>query len=139
MHINDTDIGLLVSKDIWARIKSIVLMLQVQVLENPEVDLCTHYIMSDRGKLGYGTQTYYPLTPYLKVLHLLIDGWCPDRYDDGWKVATARPKSEKVTESDCFIKSASHPATVNPEKRLLSDLKALVELMSIKTSPIVIV
>ena len=54
---NDAGIGLLVIEDKWANMKSIVLMLQAQVLENPEVDFCTHSLMSDRGTLGYGTQT----------------------------------------------------------------------------------
>ena len=84
----------------------------------------------------YGNRTYDPLTPYLKGLYLTIDGWRPDRDDDGWKVATSRLKSEKVTEAELFLKSASYRETVKPENRLLSDLKALVELMSSKTAPI---
>ena len=94
MCTNDAGIGLLVIEDKWANMKSIVLMLQAQVLENPEVDLCIHYIMSDRGTFIFGTQTYYPLNPYLKVLHLIIDGCRLDRDFDGWKVSTSRPKLE---------------------------------------------
>ena len=37
MRTNDIDIGILVSEDIWANMKIIVLRLQAQVLENPEV------------------------------------------------------------------------------------------------------
>ena len=37
-----------------------VLRLQAKVLENPEVDLCTHSIMSYIRTLRYGTQTYDP-------------------------------------------------------------------------------
>ena len=43
-------------------------------------------------------------------------------------MATSRLKSEKVTESDFFIKSASYPETVKTEKRIFSELKFLVEL-----------
>ena len=101
---NDTDIGILVSKDIWANMKSIVLMLQAQVLENPEVDLCAHSLISEIGTLGYGTQSYNPLTAYLKGLNITIDGWRPDRDDDYWKVATSRLKSAKLTEEKSFLR-----------------------------------
>ena len=134
VHTNNTDVGLLVSIDTWENMKSIVLRLQAQVLENPEVDLCTNSIMSDIGTLGYGNQTYEPLTPHLKGLHLTIDGWRPGRYYDGWKVETARLKPEKVTEAEFFLNSASYLETFKPAKRLLSDLKALVDLMSIEIS-----
>ena len=67
-----------------------MLRLQAQVIENPEVYLCTHSIISDIGTLVYGTQTYDPLTTYLKGLYLTIYGCSPTIYDDGWKVATAR-------------------------------------------------
>ena len=60
-----------------------MLRLQAQVIENPEVYLCTHSIISDIGKLVYGTQTYDPLTTYLKGLYLTIDGWRPDRDING--------------------------------------------------------
>ena len=83
----DTYIGL-VRDDIWANMKSIVLRLQAQVLENTEVDLCTHYLMPDRGTLGYGTQTYNSLTTNLKYLNLTINCWRPERDDYGWKLAT---------------------------------------------------
>ena len=109
MRTNDIDTGLLVSGNRWAKMKNIVLRFQAQVLENLEVDLCTNFIMSYRGTLGYGTQTYDHLTPYLKVLHLTIYDWIPIRDDDGRKVATARLKSEKVTEEELFLKISAYP------------------------------
>ena len=92
MCTNDTGICLLVSEDKWANMKSIVLMLHAQVLENPEVDLCTNSVMSDRGTFVFLTQTYYPLNPHLKCFHLTIDGFRLDRDYDGWKFSTSRPK-----------------------------------------------
>ena len=74
MRTNDTYIGLLVSKDRWENMKNVVLRLQARVLEKSEVDLCTNYIISDRGTLGYRTQIYDPLTPYLKGFHITIYG-----------------------------------------------------------------
>ena len=99
MRTNDTDIGLLVSEDIWEMMKNIVIRLQAHVLGNPEVDLCNHSIISERGILAYGTQTYDPFTRYLKCLHITIDSW--RHYIDiyGCKVVTIRLKSEKVTEA----------------------------------------
>ena len=95
--------------------------------------------MSERGTLGYGTQTYDPLNPYLNDLHLTIDGWRAERDDDGWKVETARQKLGKVTEEELFLNSAACLATVNPTKHILSFLKALVKLMISETYPILLV
>ena len=109
MRTNDIDTGLLVSGNRWAKMKNIVLRFQAQVLENPEVNLCTHSLMSDIGTLLYGNQTYDSLNHYLKGLLLTIDGWRPDRADGGWKVSTARLKSEKVTEEELFLKISAYP------------------------------
>ena len=79
--------------------KIVVLRLQSRVLENPEVYLFTRSLISDIGTLGYLTQTYDHLTPYLKGFHLTIDGWRPDIDDYGCKVSIERLKSAKVTES----------------------------------------
>ena len=68
--------------------ENIMLRLQTQVLKNTEVDLCTHYLMPDRGTLGYGTQTYNSLTNNLEYLNLTINCWRPERDDYGWKLAT---------------------------------------------------
>ena len=64
--------------------KIVVLRLQARGLENPEGDLFNHSLISDIGTLGYLTQTYDHLTPYLK-------GY-PNIMDYGWKVATSRIK-----------------------------------------------
>ena len=139
MSTNDTDICIIVQKDRWENKKNILIRLQAQVRENPEVDFCTHSIMPDRGTLGYVTQTYDPLNPYLKGLHHTIYSWRPYRDYDDRKVAKERLKSEKLTESGLFLKSVAYPETVKPEKRLLSGMKYLVEPTSSETSPILIV
>ena len=81
MRTKDIDIGILVSMDIWENIKSI--LLRLQDLENPDVDFCTHSLTSYRGTLGYGTQTYDPLIPFVKGSHLTIYGCRPGIVDDG--------------------------------------------------------
>ena len=119
--------------------KHIVLRLHEEALKKPDLALCTHSIILDRGTLEYGTQTYDPLIPYLKVLHLIIDGPHPDRDSDGWKLETARLKSTKVPEEQFFLKSASCLETFNSEKCLLSGLKDIVDLNNSETSPILLV
>lgn len=43
--------------------------------------------ISLRGFVVYVSRTYEGFVPYLKGLHLaIIDSWCPNRDDDGWKV-----------------------------------------------------
>ena len=89
---NDIDMRILVSEDIQAKMKNVVLRLQAKVFENPEVNLCNNYLILDRVTLRYETQTYDPLNHYLKGLHVTIDGWHTGRDYDDCKVATARRK-----------------------------------------------
>jgi len=39
-----------------------------------------------RGFLQYLTKTYPSVTPYLKGIHLSVDGWRPDRNGEGWRL-----------------------------------------------------
>ena len=45
-----------------------------------------------RGFLGYVTQTYRAMIPYLNGLHMAIDGWRDNRDDLGWKISDAKLK-----------------------------------------------
>ena len=38
-----------------------------------------------RGFLNYVVQTYPWMNPYIKGLHLTIDGWRPERVAGGWR------------------------------------------------------
>ena len=55
------------------------------------------------------------------------------------EIGNSKTQISKINWSKIIISSASEPETANPEKCLLSDLKALVELMRSKTYPILIV
>ena len=55
------------------------------------------------------------------------------------KIGNIKTQIIKVTEAEFFLKSAAYPETDKPEKRLLSVLKDLVDLMSIKIDQILLV
>ena len=48
-----------------------------------------HLLERARGFLVYVARAYTPLRPYLKGIHLTIDGWRPDR-DDDWRSSSLR-------------------------------------------------
>ena len=45
---------------------------------------------SVRGFMVYVGRTYPALVPYMKGLHLTLDGWRPGRDADGWKLMRAK-------------------------------------------------
>ena len=42
-------------------------------------------VLEKRGFLVYCTLTYYFLTAYMKVIHLSVDVYCPNKDNGGWE------------------------------------------------------
>ena len=42
-------------------------------------------LQSNRGFLNYVFDTYRSFIPFLKVIHLTLDSWCPHMGSEGWK------------------------------------------------------
>ena len=86
------------------------------------------HMESDRGFLNYVTQAYPALDPYLKGVHLTIDGWRPDRDEQGWKRRSqeieALPKNGVLDDYD----HRASPEFVKPVPRYRGDLEALEKL-----------
>jgi hypothetical protein len=88
---------------------------------------------SDRGFLNYVTQAYPSLVPYLKGIHLTIDGWRPDRNYQGWK---RRRQEIETLRRNGVLDEYDHRASpdfVKPVPRYRGDLRALEKL----TEPLV--
>lgn len=84
-----------------------------------------------RGFLIYVTRTYPCMVPYLKGIHLTLDGWRKFRDEDGWKLSPQRVRElEKSMKIQVHHASTDDhpPKRVTPVKRLRSDLEALAVL-----------
>ena len=79
-----------------------------------------------RGFLVYVARAYTPLWPYLKGLHLTIDGWRPDR-QDGWRSSSLCEWWLERNEG-MSLGNLVPPDRVTPVSRLGSDLAALEAL-----------
>ncbi|EJK62140.1 hypothetical protein THAOC_17263, partial [Thalassiosira oceanica] len=117
-------------------------------------------LLSIMGFLIYVVRTYDWMTPYLKGLNNVINGWRPG-YEDGWKLTgrAAREHERAQEEAERDLTSGSHtmmfrraheenldevvPVAVGPEApstvkvfdRLRRDIKALLELTSSEDPP----
>lgn len=139
VRTNNESVGLMVSEERWAKTKKIIGKWLDLVSKNPKGGLDTKELLSDRGFLIYITRTYRELIPYLKGLHLTIDGWRDNRDDDGWRMATAYSRGKNFGENQEERLPRDFPETVVPVPRLLGDLKALAELTKEPLAPIVLV
>mmetsp|Transcript_22766 Transcript_22766/g.32546 ORF Transcript_22766/g.32546 Transcript_22766/m.32546 type:complete len:102 (+) Transcript_22766:2578-2883(+) len=55
------------------------------MMENDDEALPDKALLRIRGFLIYVGRPYRGMNPYLKGLHLVIDGWIKDRDEDGYK------------------------------------------------------
>ena len=76
---------LTVSQEKWDKGRLMV-MESLDELEN-DLGWINHKILERRrGFLLYVTRTYPAMVPYLKGIHLTLDGWQKGRDNEGWKV-----------------------------------------------------
>ena len=73
----------------WAKTKSVVLEM-VHMLEEDESAMPRKRLEQIRGFLIYVGRTYRWMNPYLKGIHLTIDGWRLDRDEDGYRIKRQR-------------------------------------------------
>ena len=89
-----------------------------------------------RGFLLYVTRTYPAMVPYLKGIHLTLDGWRKGRDLEGWKVSdrAAREACEAGEETG-RDQDLNAPKKVLGKPRLWADLVALTRLFSAEVPP----
>jgi hypothetical protein len=89
-----------------------------------------------RGFLLYVTRTYPAMVPYLKGIHLTLDGWRKGRDAEGWKMADreARRAYEEGEETG-KDEDLNAPKRVKAKPRLRRDLEALTRLFSADAPP----
>ena len=128
VRTNNSEVGVLVSDERWTKTRLIIRKWILKLRENASESLNTKELFSDRGFLVYVTRTYGDLTPYLKGIHLKIDGWRKDRDSQGWK--------HQSLEHNLHQSCTEYPEFVTPVPRLITDLKALSMLTSEKMLPL---
>ena len=147
IHTED-GVRALVTQKKWDKIKSLIAELeQMSKLEK----VPRKRLEQIRGFFNYVARTYKWMVPYMKGLHLTIDGWREGRDRQGWKVK--KPAGSSVVwewESEKWIDVTPEqltaiegsdnlaPDLVVPVERFRSDVNALMELTDRETPPSVL-
>jgi hypothetical protein len=128
-----------VTAERWLKTKAKIAEIRSQLTEHIRLGSASsglsHKVLeSCRGFLVYVSRAFSSLKPYLKGLHLTIDGWRPDRDDQGWR--SIRLKEEWLDENeDATLGDVSAPLFVLPVPRLEGDLRVLEELTAVNDPP----
>jgi len=82
----------------WVKTRTLIIELQTMLDQGITPKHTTSWVPRKRlecirGYLIYVARTYRWMTPYLKGVHLTIDGWRHDRDREGWK----KPHQTKQT------------------------------------------
>jgi hypothetical protein len=118
------DVRKLVSTERWAKTRALLAEIHKCLTDwqaRPDVvkGLDRKMLERARGFLVYFARAYTPLWPYLKGLHLKIDGWRPD-CDDGWRDAALRELWQERNEGVQMIcpPGPGHPCIAPGERPL---------------------
>eukprot|EP00986_Skeletonema_menzelii_P007431 scaffold2926_cov176-Skeletonema_menzelii.AAC.1 len=119
-----------------------------EMLEEDETALPRKALEKARGFLIYVGRTYRWMNPYLKGLHLTIDGWRPDRDEEGYRIkkrnrgreiedelrwkeeeeAFERGEREDLEKHEEGEEDQEAPETVRAAPRFRGDIDALLQL-----------
>jgi hypothetical protein len=94
------------------------------------------FLESVRGFYIHLQRTYPSITPYIKGLHLTIDGWWAGRDSNMWNLPKGWDEDEFAFDSPSAPLPSSPPDLVAPAPRLRSDMAVLHSLFSLTTPPI---
>lgn len=123
---DDLGVGVRATQDKWDKTKSqLTDTLRLIDLGQP---IHRKTLESYRGSLVYLQRTYPAITPYVKGFHLTIDGWRPDRDEEGWR----QPSSIR---DDSGTQTGPPPDYVRPVPRFREDIIALLELFDTPSPP----
>ena len=86
---------------------------------------------SMRGFFIHLMRTFPIITPYLKGIHLTLDGWRPQRDSDMWKVV----EHQEGEEPSHYPYPTDAPMRLELAPRLPADLHCLLQLFAAPTPP----
>lgn len=121
-------VGVTCSTDKWDKAKHLLAVLRQNLDSNSALQ--RKPLEQMRGFFVHLMRTFPVITPYLKGLHLTLDGWRGNRDVELWKL----PRHE-WDDSDATLPLEEAPATVLPAPRLRDDLDCLEALFSGPQAP----
>jgi len=135
-HTGPTGVSVKVSQDKWDKARSYVAELSTQLASGNLLDRKSLEIY--RGFFIHLQRTYPTITPFLKGLHLTIDGWRPGRDENMWKLPPSDRLSWTADTGWIPMPSSSPPAppTVVPAPRLAQDMACLSKLFAPAAPPL---
>jgi hypothetical protein len=113
----------------WNKAQSLIDSLIRQLDEHAQVAFKPLEQM--RGFFVHLQRTYPVITPFLKGMHLTLDGWRPHRDEDFWPTG-----KDDWVDSSTFDSMESAPSHVTPAPRLREDMRCLQTLFSPEKPPI---
>jgi hypothetical protein len=124
-----------VSQEKWEKSRAMVAS-TLEELEANDGWLDHKALERRRGFLLYVTRTYPTMVPYLKGMHLTLDGWRKGRDDEGWKLVGREAREALDAGEDTGKDEGSNcPKRIKGKPRLLRDMQALLELFSAPSPP----
>jgi hypothetical protein len=124
-----------VSQEKWDRAKEMI-ALTIKEIEDKGGLLNHKALERRRGFLLYVTRTYPAMVPYLKGMHLTLDGWREGRDDEGWKVLDRQARKDQMEGRGRPVAlDDKAPKEIPAKRRLLADLQALTRLFSEEEPP----
>jgi hypothetical protein len=106
--------------DKWLKAQLLLRELSLELRSQPLLD--HKNLEKTRGFFNHLQRTYPSITPFLKGLHLTIDGWRGGRDDELWPTDADSEAEEDPTPDPSF---STPPKLVQPAPRLAADLKVL--------------
>jgi len=132
-------VGVKCAAEKWAKGKALLESLRVQLEES---QLLEHKPLEQtRGFFIHIQRTYPNMTPFIKGMHLTLDGWRPGRDSEMWKLR-GKFSSEGFWDEKNGVwipgdnGGLKPPKTVKAAPRLVSDVASLLKLMEDKDPPV---
>jgi hypothetical protein len=138
-HTGPFGVGVKCSQDKWDKAKALLAELAVELTCHGSLD---HMGLESKWGFFIHLQRTYPtITPFLKGIHLTLDGWCPNRDRDFWKLSASPEDNiwDDTTESWVPLSAEGQetaPCRVRPAPRLQQDLESLNALFHPLSPPL---
>jgi len=113
----------------WVKAQALIASLQEELSLQPTVQ--RKPLESMRGFFIHLMRTYPIITPYLKGMHLTLDGWRQHRDSDMWKIPSNEWEDFDVPEPS----DDQAPLELLPAPRLADDVACLAQLFAPSTPP----
>jgi hypothetical protein len=122
-------VGVTCPIDKWTKAQGLLESLKAEMASS--ATLQRKPLESMRGFFIHLMQTFPIITPYLKGIHLTLDGWRPQRDSDMWKVV----EHQEGEEPSHYPYPTDAPMRLELAPRLPADLHCLLQLFAAPTPP----